>query len=67
MNRNKIIEKMDSERAKYKVKCSCGHSIVFFPNHPRNKLICSYCGHYVYKNEKEKFKELMKGSLKNES
>ena len=64
MERISDLSKLESERAKYKVKCKCGHSIVFYPIHPKNKLICSYCKHYVYKNEKEKFKELMKGKLK---
>lgn len=64
MNQNKIIEKMDSEMAKYKVKCSCGHSVNFYPTINKTKILCICCGHYIYKNEKEKFKELMKGKIK---
>lgn len=41
--------------ANFKVKCKCGHSIIFTSN--REKFICSYCGRYVYKNKKIEFKE----------
>lgn len=52
-----ISKKMVEERTKFRIYCDCGHSMVLFPFEHRNKKICSYCGKYVYKNEKEKFKE----------
>lgn len=52
-----INKRMIEERAKFRIYCDCGHSMVLFPFEHRNKKICSYCGKYVYKNEKEKFKE----------
>ena len=64
MGKYNTSEKIENERAKYKVKCECGHTIVFYPSIVKNKLICRHCGHYIYKNEKERFKELMKGKLK---
>ena len=55
--------KLSAEVAKYKIKCPCGHTVVIFPMEHRNKKICSWCGHYVYLNEKEKFKDLLRRKL----
>lgn len=49
--------KISSERAKYKIYCKCGHSLVFYPFEKRKKKLCSHCGYYVYLNKKEEFKE----------
>lgn len=40
---------------KIKMKCSCGHSLVIpvFVD----KQVCSWCGHYVYRDKKLEFKE----------
>lgn len=46
-----------NERAKHKVKCKCGHSISMANR--INKKLCSWCGNYVYKNEKDKFKDML--------
>jgi hypothetical protein len=59
-------ERSEEERAKYKIKCSCGHTLIFTPSNKKNKILCNCCGYYVYRNEKEKFKELMKGKLRHE-
>lgn len=42
--------------AKCKVKCTCGHSI---PT-TKPKVICSWCGNYVYKDKRLEFKEKLK-------
>lgn len=39
----------------FRVKCKCGHSIIFTSN--REKFICNHCGRYVYKNKKIEFKD----------
>lgn len=58
MNNFKNDTKMSKERAKYLIYCNrCGHSLVFYPFKHINKKICSYCGYYVYKNNKIEFKE----------
>ena len=36
--------------ATFKVKCECGHTMVFVTN--REKIICTHCGKYVYRNKK---------------
>ena len=46
----------------YVVYCKCGHSITFNPKH--TKELCTHCGHYVYRDEKEKFKEMLKRELR---
>lgn len=41
-----------------KFLCSCGHKIVI----PKwvEKQICSWCGHWVYRNKKLEFKDRLK-------
>ena len=41
------------------IKCKCGHSVFF----QRNKMICTWCGRFVYKNEKEEFKDKLISQL----
>lgn len=53
-------EMIDTYLAQYKIKCKCGHSILM----KNNKIICSYCGNYVYKNKKIEFMDKLKGELK---
>lgn len=65
MIRYDTSKEAEKERTKYKVKCKrCDHVIVFTPNNKKNKIICNVCGYYVYKNDREEFKELMKRKLK---
>lgn len=48
------------------VKCRCGHSIVM---NNIDKVLCSYCGHYVNNERKEfksKIKELLRKGEENE-
>lgn len=52
-----ISEKILEERVKFRVYCSCGHSMIIFPFEHRNKKLCTHCGRYVYKDKKEEFKE----------
>ena len=41
--------------------CSCGHSVVIMPKN--NKVLCTHCGHWVFKNKKEEFKYRLKERL----
>lgn len=50
----------DSILSNYKVKCKCGHVLVIVG---KDKVICSHCGYYVYKNKKEEFKDKMRSAL----
>lgn len=63
-NNDDWFNKLSDERQKFKITCECGHRL-FIPEF-RKKVICGWCGHYVYKNEKEKFKDkLLKEMKKN--
>jgi len=56
------LTKKDIKKAndleKIKVYCECGHSIPFRATNKYNndRLICHYCGKYVYRNEEIKKK-----------
>lgn len=45
--------------------CYCGHSVTINP--PKDRVICTHCGHWVYRDKQKYFTERMKGILKNES
>lgn len=50
------------ERLKCKVKCKCGHKVAI-PSF-KNKKLCDWCGHYVYKEQKDEFKDALLKKLK---
>ena len=57
----KDIKKLEDEIAEQKIRCEhCGHTMVM-PFTERK--ICSWCGYWVYKDEKTKFKFKMKEEL----
>lgn len=58
---NKQFQRQSEEYDKVKYLCKCGHKTVI----PAwvNKQICSWCGHYVYKNKKDEFKDRLRGVL----
>ena len=56
---------LDTERAKYRRYCKhCGHSVIIPKTSKANKVICTWCGNYIYKNNFEEFKENIKKTLK---
>ena len=57
----KEIKKLDNEMAELKVKCEhCGHTMMIINV---DRMICSWCHHWVYKNEQAKFKYKMKEAM----
>ena len=48
--------------SKYKKECKCGHIVVIKPS--RDKILCSHCGHYVYRTKADEFKAEMGKRLK---
>lgn len=55
------VFKNHDKLSKLNVKCkNCGHTV--FP--ARDRIICSYCGNWVYKNDKIEFKYKFKEILK---
>lgn len=59
---NKEFNNMSNNYAKVKYQCKkCGHKVVI----PKwvDKQLCDWCGHYVFKNEKDEFKYRIKEKL----
>lgn len=44
-----------------KHKCKCGHTIMI-PAF-RDKILCDWCGHYVYRDEQAEFKDKLKQNI----
>lgn len=54
--------KTTQKLSNYKVKCKrCGHVLLLTR---QNKKICSHCGYFVFKNEKDEFNYRMAEMLK---
>lgn len=58
----KDIEKITQRATNHKVKCKCGHSVVVTNKYDR--VICSWCGNWVYKDKKAEFKYKMMKEIK---
>ncbi len=60
------IEEFDrytEEYNKVKYTCKCGRRVVI--PYWRNKMLCSWCGNYVYRDKKDEFKERLENARKN--
>ena len=57
-----IFERVSNEYERIKYSCKCGHKVVipFFAK--RN--LCSWCGHWVYRDKKDEFKDRLTSQLK---
>ena len=51
---NKEIMKLEDTRADVKVKCKCGHVMIVPPR--KDKVVCTWCGKYVFKSKEDEFK-----------
>lgn len=59
------FKRMTAEYDKVKYKCKyCGRRVVI--GSTRTKSLCDWCGHWVFKDEKEEFKYRMKERIINE-
>lgn len=61
-NDTKEYKRKTEEYAKVKYECKCGHRVII----PQwvDKQICHWCGHYVYKNKKDEFKDRINSAFK---
>jgi len=48
---------------KERIKCSCGHCVNIPPN--LDKIICTWCGNYVFRDKKTEFEYRMKERMNN--
>lgn len=60
----KIYNKLEKSRTKFKRYCKCGHSIVFPKSLKRDKVICTHCGRYIFKNDLLEFEYRIKEKSK---
>lgn len=56
--------KLQNELVKYKRYCRCGHSVIITPTAKYNKVLCSWCNQWIFKNDLEMFKYYLKKLLK---
>jgi hypothetical protein len=54
--------KLNEDFNKLKVRCKCGHN-QYIPLE-KEKMICSWCGCYVFKNKKDEFKYRLNNLIK---
>lgn len=55
------IEKYASLMSKHKIICKCGHRV--FVSKLNDRVICDYCGRYVYLDKKTEFKYKTKEAI----
>lgn len=59
----KEIEKLCDKKTAERLICkNCGHTMNL--SNERDKRVCTHCGKYVFKNDKEEFKFRLLGSYK---
>lgn len=56
-NDNKRFKSLASSR----YYCYCGHSVIINPKETR--VLCTHCGHWVYKDKQRYFKERLRGYI----
>ena len=55
MRKHNTSRKYIEEISKYKIKCPyCGHVMILIK---QKNVICQWCGHKVYKDKKDEFKD----------
>lgn len=62
--RFKDIEKLETERTEQARRCKCGHSITFPKTSKKDKVICTHCGRYIFKNDLLEFEYRIKEKSK---
>ena len=53
-------KRINALRTQRKYCKNCGHSMTYYQNSRYDKLLCNYCGNYIYKNDLIEFKEKLK-------
>ena len=54
-------KKYFNELSKHKYTCKCGHVVIMLPG--KDKVLCTWCHNYVYKDKKEEFMNRMRSVL----
>ena len=61
METYKDVEKYASIMSNHKVTCQCGHRV--FMSKINDRVLCDWCGRYVYLDEKTEFKYKIKEAI----
>lgn len=56
------IDKYSRILQDHKITCKCGHRMLI-PYHV-DKMICSWCGNYVYRNKRVEFKDKLSKEIR---
>lgn len=59
---DKWYQALTEEYDKVKITCSCGHRVIVPMR--TDKVVCAWCGHYVYRDKQLEFKERLLGQMK---
>ena len=59
----KELDKLYNRLQDHKVKCTCSHTLNL--PYKNDRVCCTHCGHWVYKDEKTEFKYKMREMLLN--
>ena len=59
---DKEFMRMMSEYDKAKYKCRCGHKMIIPPK--MDKVVCDWCGKYVFKDKKKEFEYRLREKMK---
>lgn len=59
----KEVELLHDKLQNNRYKCNCGHTIYITNN--KDKVLCRWCGKYVYRNKKLEFMERLENARKN--
>ena len=59
---NKEYRRMSEEYDKVKYTCKCGHRVII--TNKQDKVVCDWCGHYVFKSKKDEFEFRLKEQMK---
>lgn len=54
-------KKYYNELSNYKYKCKCGHVVLILRG--TDKKLCTWCHHYVYKSQRDEFKDRLRSVL----
>lgn len=54
-------KKYYNELSNYKYKCKCGHVVLILRG--ADKKLCTWCHHYVYKSQRDEFKDKLRGVI----
>ena len=60
---NDEVEILAHELLKHTKKCKCGHSVLLIKTYRKDKVICTYCGRYVYRTDYDEFKDKLSNAM----